>query len=204
MSTQQLTSSLPTSTLSQTKRPKCPVVVEQVGENALKMQLYPNKEDVAKNKTAKELYQGFLSDLTGTSDELLANEIIRCGAQNICSESNADKQNVILQSLADQQPKDAHEARLCAQAAALYSQGMDYLQRARGVFTESETFCKDRWHELFMKTATKLLDLHTKTVAELTHYRQRGEQRIIVKHQYVQVNDGGQAIVGSMLNGGGG
>jgi len=52
-----------------------------------------------------------------------------------------------------------------------------------------------------MKAATKLLDLHTKTVMELARYKQNGEQRIVVQH--VQVNDCGKAVIGGILNGGG-
>lgn len=52
-----------------------------------------------------------------------------------------------------------------------------------------------------MKCATKLLRLHNETVEAINKYRRGGEQRVVVQH--VQVNEGGKAIVGGVLNGGG-
>lgn len=153
-------------------------------------------------RTPEDLYNAKLCELTGTQNNELANHIIREASYNICGHADLmNKKNIVLQSLAEQQPKDAHEARLCAQATALYSQGMDYLEKARGVLFDTETFAKQDWHKIFMKTAARLLDLHTKTVTELARYKQKGEQRIVVQH--VHVNDGGRAIVGGMLTGGG-
>lgn len=151
----------------------------------------------------EDIYNQKLCELTGTKNKELAENIIKDAAFAICGYSNlGSKKNIVLQSLSEQQPKDMHEARLCAQATALYSQGLDYLDRARSVLFDEGTLAKDHWHTIFMKAATRLLDLHTKTVTELTRYKQNGEQRIVVQH--VQVNDGGKAIVGGVLNGGGG
>ncbi len=60
---------------------------------------------------------------------------------------------------------------------------------------------KDHWHNILIKTATKLLDLHTRTVAELARYKKNGEQLIVVQH--VNIENGGQAIVGGQMRAGG-
>lgn len=51
-----------------------------------------------------------------------------------------------------------------------------------------------------MNTATKLIRLHNETIDALCRYRRGGEQRVIVQH--IQVNDGGKAVVGGMIEGG--
>lgn len=50
---------------------------------------------------------------------------------------------------------------------------------------------------------TKLIRLYNETLEALMKYRRRGEQKVVVTHQHVQINDNGQAIVGSVLNSGG-
>lgn len=180
---------------------KCPVYYEQSKdgkEHEVRISGRPGDE----KGIPEDIYNEKLCELTGTKNKELAEDIINDAAFAICGHSYfGSKKNIVLQSLSEQQPKDIHEARLCAQAAALYSQGLNYLVRARSVLFDDETLAKDHWHMILMKAATKLLDLHTKTVMELARYKQNGEQRIVVQH--VQVNDGGKAIVGGILNGGG-
>lgn len=160
-------------------------------------------QQLANGVSGEDFYGQELCVLTGTENKALAKDIVVSAAYNIVGHSNfGDKQNIILQSLAEQQPKDTHEARLCVQAAVLYSQGMDYLDRARDVFTNDGTFCKDHWHTIFLKSATRLLDLHNRTVSELARYKQNGKQQIVVQH--IQLGDNAKAVVGGVVNGGGG
>lgn len=63
-----------------------------------------------------------------------------------------------------------------------------------------DTMAKDHWHTILIKTATRLLDLHAKTVGELARYRKNGEQLIVVQH--VNIENGGQAIVGGQMKAG--
>jgi len=53
-----------------------------------------------------------------------------------------------------------------------------------------------------MKSAIKLLRLHNETIEALSRYRRGGEQKVVVQH--VNVNNGGQAIVGNVEARGGG
>ena len=50
--------------------------------------------------------------------------------------------------------------------------------------------------ETDMNFALRLLKAHDNVIETLNRYRKGSEQKIIVQHQYVQVNEGGQAIVG--------
>ena len=48
-----------------------------------------------------------------------------------------------------------------------------------------------------MSQAIKLLRLHNETVDTLGRYRRNGEQKVVV--QYVNVQNGGQATVGAVI-----
>ncbi len=180
------------------KNRKCPIeffMEEKDGTAKLSIKRFTaDKEDISR--------QNELQQLSGTSNSPLADSIITSGVKALPnSMDEAKKNNIVVQSIYDSEPKDANEARLAAQAAVLYSQGMDFLERARSVLFDDETFAKHIWHPILMNTALKLLNLHTKTIEALVHYRQKGEQKITVQHQYVQVNGGGQAIVGQVGGG---
>lgn len=131
----------------------------------------------------------------GIMHKKLVNDILNKAAGAICGSAEyIEKAAIVLASLEDQQPKDAHEARLCAQAVALYSQGLKYMQ-----YSDQQTMFSQC--EFYIKNAVKLLRLHNETVEAINRYRRGGEQRVIVQH--VNVNDGGQAvIVGSKGEGG--
>ena len=49
--------------------------------------------------------------------------------------------------------------------------------------------------ERYINMAVKLMRLHNETTEALTRYRRKGEQRVIVQHQEVNVGNGGQAVV---------
>ena len=50
---------------------------------------------------------------------------------------------------------------------------------------------------------TKLMRTFTSQAEALNKYRNKGKQQITVKHQNVNVNDGGQAVIGDINQGGG-
>lgn len=143
--------------------------------------------------------EGFMETFTGTPNPDLARNIITCAVNALPNSlTNANKYNIIHQALADATPRDAHEAMLTTQAVVLHNQAMDFLERSRRVLFDDDTFAKDHWHKTLMNTATRLFDLHTKTIDALMRYRQKGEQRIVVQH--VNVNHGGKAIIGGNLD----
>jgi hypothetical protein len=158
---------------------KCPIrVVEVDGEVSWKQTII--REGI-------ENITSVFKKLTATTDYELAAEVIFKGAGALPHHYKpADRFNVSFQALADSDPKDATEARLCLQSQALYSQGMVQLGRAEraDMMTQSE---------FYMRNAIKLLRLHNETVEALNKYRKGGEQKMTVTHQHVSIE--GQAIV---------
>lgn len=147
-----------------------------------------------------------IKHLTATTDSDLANEILIRGISampNPNSGNNVTNANMIVQGLADSEPKDATEAKLTVQATALYAQGMQYLKRAEGAL-DDDCFDKQGWNQIFMKNALKLLRLHNETIEALSKYRRGGEQKVVVQH--VNIDNRSQAIVnnGNVAVGGGG
>lgn len=55
--------------------------------------------------------------------------------------------------------------------------------------------------EFYLKSAVRLLRLHNETVEALNRHRRGGTQNVVV--QDVQVNNGGKAVVGGVLEEGG-
>lgn len=142
-----------------------------------------------------ELYDA-IKYLTATTDPELAYEILEKGSRALpLKDRNALNINIAIQSLADSAPKDAIESKFCMQETALYAQGMQYLSRA-------ENSDRVDHSEFYMRNAIKLLRLRNETIEALTRYHRGGKQCVVVQH--VNIENGGQAIVGSVLNGGGG
>jgi hypothetical protein len=144
-----------------------------------------------RGKPPEELYEEGISELTGSENSDLAKEIIaRAASAMYSSNEYYERKNLVLQSLSEQKPKDVHEARLCAQATMLYSQGMDFMYQ----MSQSRQLPQS---EFYMKNAMKLLRLHNETIEAINKHRRGGEQRVVVQH--VQVNDGGKAIVSNNI-----
>ena len=73
---------------------------------------------------------------------------------------------------------------------ATHSAAMEYLRRA--MISGQTTVGID----LYLKHATKLLSVFAKQLETLNRNRGKGQQKVTVEH--VQVQSGGQAIVGSI------
>lgn len=144
--------------------------------------------------TTIEAFESILKNLTATDDVELAQDIFNTGVIALPKDSGAQNLSIASQSLADASPKDAIESKFCMQEMALYTQGMNYLSKAERADSLD-------MREFFMKSAIKLLRLRNETIEAMTRYRRGGEQRVVVQH--VTVSEGGQAIVGGVLQGGG-
>lgn len=109
---------------------KCPVFIQTVDTEqgkALRAAIPGNGKD----KPSLEQYYGVMKELTATQDNELAEDICRSAVSAMPNENEAAHNiNTVYQALADFEPKDAIEAKLCLQATALYSQGMQYLSKA--------------------------------------------------------------------------
>jgi hypothetical protein len=155
---------------------KCPINV-QLKDGAVK------EMTLAKDCDVRTVFQ----KLTATQDQELALDIYSYGVDAMPGGIKIpNNTNATLQALADAEPKDAIEARLCLQAHTLYAQGMKYISRA----DNQDMMCHA---EHYMKFALKLLRLHNETIEALNKHRRQGEQRVTVQHFHV--NDGGQAAI---------
>jgi hypothetical protein len=119
-------------------------------------------------------------------DGLLA-QLANAGARG----SKADEQNLnfMLSVIKGIEPKDEIEAMLAAQMAAVHMAMMTFTRRLAGVETIQQQDSAER-------AFNKLARTFTAQVEALKRYRTGGEQRVTVEH--VTVNEGGQAIVGSV------
>jgi hypothetical protein len=93
------------------------------------------------------------------------------------------------------EPKDQVEALLAAQMAAVHNATMTFARRLSHVETIPQQDSAER-------AFNKLAQTFAAQLEALKRYRTGGEQKVTVKH--VTVNEGGQAIVGSVSHGGGG
>jgi hypothetical protein len=92
-------------------------------------------------------------------------------------------------------PADEIEAMLASQMVGLHLASMDCMRRAQ---LSSQTF---EARDMNLKHASKLSRTFAGQVEALKRYRTGGQQKVTVEH--VTVNQGGQAIVGSVTVGGG-
>lgn len=171
---------------------KCPVhYVVTRDDNSNEIKGYKDKIP----STTQEHFKT-LNKLTATQDIFLHEDIVVSAVMAQSSHQKTERSiNIVNHVLADYEPKDSLEAKLCLQAHILYTKGMSY-------FRQAETAEMLPQAEFYLKSAMKLLRLHNETVEALSKYRRGGTQNVVV--QYVHVNDGGKAVVGGVFEGGGG
>lgn len=93
-------------------------------------------------------------------------------------------------------PQDELESALATQMAAIHHASLEMMRRAMIGDQTVEGVTEG------INRAVKLSRTFTTQMEALQKYRSKGQQTIQVQH--VQVNDGGQAIVGNVKTGGGG
>ena len=90
-------------------------------------------------------------------------------------------------------PKDSIEAMMITQMIAVHE--MTLLAAERALLTEQP----NEFVEQNVNRVTKLCRSYAALVEALTKYRTKGQQKITVQH--VNVNDGGQAVIGDITQG---
>jgi hypothetical protein len=85
-------------------------------------------------------------------------------------------------------PTDEIEGMLAAQMVSTHNVTMDCLRRA---MIQGQTF---EGRDQNMKHATKLLSIYSRQIEVLNKHRGKGQQKVTV--EYVNVESGGQAVVG--------
>lgn len=104
--------------------------------------------------------------------------------------------NAILDALYAMKPQDEFEGMLITQLIALHFQSMEYLSQAGNKNAPQQA------RDVYINRSTKLGRLFNEKLEALMRYRRKGAQQVVVQH--VNVEQGGQAIVGNVQTGGGG
>lgn len=99
--------------------------------------------------------------------------------------------------MAGLEPQDQLDGMLAAQMLALHNMAMECAGRT---MVSGQSF---EARDMNLKHVTKLMNAFTNAVTVLDKRRGKGQQKITVEHQHVQVEAGGQAIIGDVHNGGG-
>ncbi len=134
-------------------------------------------------------------ETTGFTDQDAANRLINQVVQaqsNALELGNANSALSIMDGLAPETPL---EGLLAAQMTTTHNMIMEFSQRA--MQPDQYPGAID-WN---LSQATKLMRIFTRQAETLQKLRSKGQQNIMVQH--VQVNQGGQAVIGDIHQGGG-
>ena len=142
-------------------------------------------------KTAEALLMG----ATGTVYESFFDGLLRQLANATIQDGKVSEGdlNFMLAVIKGIEPQDQIESMLAAQMAAVHMATMTFVRRLNHVETIDQQDSAER-------AFNKLARTFTAQVEALKRYRTGGEQRMIVEH--VHVHQGGQAIVGTVNQGG--
>lgn len=132
----------------------------------------------------------------GTDDPDFLNgylcQLTNAGSQG--SQADEDGVNFMLSMVRGVQPQDEVEAMLAAQMAAVHNATMTFARRLNHVDNIQQQDSAERAFNKLARTFTTQMEA-------LKRYRTGGQQKMTVEH--VTVNEGGQAIVGTVQRGGG-
>lgn len=151
------------------------------------------------NQERNDLVHASLSLATGARSSLFGNMLIdSCVAasglvKNSKREAEINRLNAILDTLYAMKPNDEIEGMLITRLIALHFQITKQMQALSLNDLTSEQV------DSLINRSTKLTRLYNETVDTLSRYRRKGEQKVVVQH--VNVNDGGQAMVGNFQAG---
>lgn len=131
---------------------------------------------------------------TGSPNPEYANEILM-GAVRASGydDKRANFVNPILKVMLSMKPADEYEGMLISRLIMLHEKYMHYMSCAEKVESRES-------QESYINSATKLIRLHNESLDALNKHRRRGEQKVTVTHNHVQVNDNASAIVNSQIN----
>ena len=113
----------------------------------------------------------------------------------VSMQTDEEALNAAFALVCDIDPQDAVESALATQMAATHHASLEMMRR---VMIDEQTVEGVNYG---INRVTKLMRTYTAQMEALQKYRSKGQQTIQVQH--VQVNDGGQAIVGNVKTGGG-
>lgn len=149
---------------------------------------------VVRVKSAKEL-----EEATGTEEPSLQERLIQQAIQTlwlpkgISENEHSLRITAAMSMLQGIRPTDEVEGMLATQMVATHNAAMECLRRA---MIEGQTF---EGRDQALKHAAKLLSIYSRQIEVLNKHRGKGQQKITVK--YVNVQAGGQAVVGNIETG---
>jgi len=111
---------------------------------------------------------------------------------------NCSAVNGFLAMVSEMNPQDPVEALLIAQMVTCANQAMKIMKKI--TTTDSSMPSSSEATHGSLKLADKLMRKYAVQVETLLRYRKKGEQRIVIER--INVNEGGQAIVGNVGRGG--
>ena len=130
----------------------------------------------------------------GTSSQEFMDGVLRQLANAVSPGKDADEEaiNFALAVIAGIEPKDELETMLAMQMVAIHLATMTFTRRLAHVETLDQQHGSER-------ALNKLARTFAMQMEALKRYRTGGEQKVVVQH--VNVNEGGQAIVGTVDRG---
>lgn len=161
---------------------KAPLKLEQ---NAL---FWPDCNLDEDQETNQQVYE-----TTGFSDREGAERLINQVAKAQPKSQDLWAQNSALSFLNGIAPESPLEGLIAAQMVVAHNMAMEFSKRAM------EADLPDAVDRNINRT-TKLMKAFAAHVEALNKLRNKGQQQIIVTHQHVQVNQGGQAVIGDVHN----
>lgn len=155
------------------------------------------KEDVVELRVTEESKGCF-----GTNDEDLITNTLRQVLRSVEMDSSMEDSQIDHRiranyvAISEMKPNDALELLLVSQMVAVHNMAMVMSQRA---MSSNQTVEGVNYN---INRVTKLMRTFAAQVEALNKYRNKGKQQITVKHQNVNVNEGGQAVIGDIGGGG--
>ena len=107
----------------------------------------------------------------------------------VTKEGDLKTVNFAIKTIAAIGPRDELEAMLASQMVATHVMAMSHLKSMRTVELLNQL-------EVYERSANKLMRTYTTQIEALRKHRSGGQQHVEVRH--VHVNEGGQAIIGSV------
>lgn len=169
-------------------------------ERVPKVELLPRDDAVAVSVSMhdREAGEALLLQSFGARDrgfvDTLVTQLIDLNSSG--SEPDTESATFMLSIVRDIEPRDQVEAMLGAQMAAVHLATMTMAKRLKSAELLPQQDSAERAFNKLSRTFTTQMEA-------LKRYRTGGEQKVTVQHQHVTVEDGGQAVVGTVNNPGG-
>ncbi len=154
-----------------------------------------NSKKLHQDTTDPLLLRAQFLETTGTYHHQTACHLMNQAILAMPGDPDLDASNAAVDMMNGIQPKDPLEGMLATQMVAVHNMALECskLAMVKGQHFEAR--------DMSLKHAAKLMQVFTAQVEALNKYRTKGQQTINVQH--VNVNQGGQAVVGNIQQGGG-